>query len=245
MTHRLVTVPQALDPQSVGALLRSIEETLADASTRVLVLVGSKDTFCRGMAVEQLADSSDARGATTAGAIDDYVRCLMALRFAGRPTLAVVEGQALGGGVGLLCACDVVLAGEQASFGLPEVLFGLAPAMVLPLLMERVGRRTARVWALTGTVRNAEQARAAGLVDEVVASAELSTVTQRWARRLERGNPRQVATIKQLLSRMPALELKDAIRLGQETTLATVGDPEFLTLMARYQQDGILPWEQS
>src|SRR5438477_5999325 len=93
-----------------------------------------------------------------------------AQRSNGKVTLAVVDEQALGGGVGLAAVCDYVLATERATFGLPELLLGLVPATIFPILLERMPPQRARRLALLGHTQNAAQASASGLVDEVVAS---------------------------------------------------------------------------
>ena len=78
-----------------------------------------------------------------------------------------MEGAARGGGVGLAAACDVVVASEDSSFALPELLFGLLPAVALPFLLDRISIQAIRLWALTGHSRSAAEAMADGLVDQI------------------------------------------------------------------------------
>ncbi len=124
MELRTIEVPERLDARSLARL----EVALAADEGSVLMLRGSRAVFCRGMDLAAATDGAIERGARA------YASVLGALRSAPRPTVALVEGEALGGGVGLLAACDLVIASTSATFALPEALYGLVPAMVVPVL---------------------------------------------------------------------------------------------------------------
>ncbi|MBV9582408.1 MAG: enoyl-CoA hydratase/isomerase family protein, partial [Chloroflexi bacterium] len=114
-------VPEALDAGRLDALTRAVQEAMLDDGIRVIVLLGKTDgVFCLGMDFGMVAEGERAVGGATAMA-----RCLHTLRASPKPTVALVDGQALGGGLGLAAACDYVLATERATFGLPELLVGL------------------------------------------------------------------------------------------------------------------------
>ena len=242
MQERVIAVPATLDSRSVAELARAIELAMTDDTVSVVVLQGTQDAFCRGLDFDEIADVATADD-LRARATGDYCRCLMALRRSDRPVIAVVQGVATGGGLGLVAAADVVIASDRASFGLPEVLFGLAPAMVLPLLLERLSTKTARVWALTGATRNAEQARLDGLVDVVVSNHEIEAELKRWLKALRRGQRRGVKSIKHLSAVMPAMDPGAALELGRNATLASLNEPRVLEAIRRFKDDGVLPWE--
>jgi enoyl-CoA hydratase/carnithine racemase len=243
LKEHVVVVPGTLDSKSVDALASAIESAMRDDTVGAVVLRGTEDTFCRGIDLDEIAESIGGQRPIHEQSVVDYCRCLRALRFSDKPTLAVVKGAALGGGLGLVAASDVVIAGEDATFGLPEVLFGLAPAMVLPFLLERVSARTARIWAMTGIARGAVEAKAEGLVDVVVSSSDINSELKRWLKVLRRGLRRSVKTIKHLSAVFPALDKVAALELGQQSTLAALSDPLTISAIKNFKTDGILPWE--
>ena len=238
-----ITVPATLDSRSVGALASAIESGMRDDTIGAVVLQGSKDTFCNGLDLDEIASDAAEQTAFYEQSILDYCRCLRALRFSDKPTISIVEGAALGGGLGLVAATDVVIAGERATFGLPEVIFGLAPAMVLPFLLERVSARIARIWAMTGIARTATEAKQEGLVDVVVLSSDLVPELRRWLKTLRRGSRRGVKAIKHLSAVVPSLDRAAALELGQKSTLAALSDPRTIAAIRGFKTDGILPWE--
>src|SRR4051812_27966939 len=143
-----IRVPRALEPAGLVELGRALLAASRDDAIRVLLLEGAEGVFCRGL---DAAVALETRGvAEEARAAHAFASCLRALRFGGKPTIAAVDGEALGGGVGLVAACDLVLATERATFALPELLFGLLPATILPLLHERMPPQKARLLALRG-----------------------------------------------------------------------------------------------
>ncbi len=238
----MIDVPESLNGKSVHDLAQAIDAAMHDDAIGAVVLQGTRETFCRGLDFDEIADTGNAAGAPTQ-AIEDYCRCLRALRFSDKPTVALVQGVSLGGGVGLVAACDVVVATENATFALPEVLFGFAPAMVLPFLLERVPRRTARIWALTAATRTAKEAMNEGLVDALVEEAELASELRRWLKLLRRGHRRGVKAIKQLCSALPSSDQSAGLDMGHQSTLAALRDPEVLRAITRFKTEGILPWE--
>ncbi len=243
LKEHVVSVPMTLDSKSVDALACAIESAMVDNTVGAIVLQGSRNTFCNGLDLDEIANAEVEQSAFYKQSVLDYCRCLKALRFSDKPTLSIVEGTALGGGLGLVAACDVVIASEEATFGLPEVLFGLAPAMVLPFLLERVPNRTARIWAMSGNARSAAEAKSEGLVDVVVPSLELIPELRRWLRTLRRALRRGIKNIKHLSAVMPALDRAAALELGQQSTLAALSDPLTISAIRNFKIDGVLPWE--
>jgi len=223
-----IQVPPVLDSAAVHGLHAAIDA----AGQRVLLLEGAEGVFCRGMDLAGLADDADPAASARA-----FARCLEALRFSPCPTIALVDGAALGGGLGLAASCDVVLATPRATFGLPELLFGLLPAIVLPVVLERVSSQRLRLLALRGHAVTADQAHALGLVDEVIPPDGLAKASSRWARTLLRADPRAVALLKQ----DAAPNLTAGLERGASLTAERLHDAAVLAL-ARDFADGGAPW---
>src|SRR5262245_32348786 len=112
-----VPVPPTIDPQSAARFAQDFNPAAADPSP-VIVLVGTENVFCRGMQPSS-PDSAELRSH-----LQDFAECLLRMRFAKNPVVAVVNGVAIGGGLGLAATADMVIASDDSTFGLPEALFG-------------------------------------------------------------------------------------------------------------------------
>jgi len=151
--------PAVLDER----VLRDVAEKSTAPDTRVLVL-GGAGAFCEGLDLGAVADGSLT---DFAGAVRGLGRVLEILATAPVPVIAVVDGPALGGGLGLAAVADCVVATPRARFGLPELLFGLAPAVVFPFVARRIGYFRARQLALSAQSVDAEAGLRMGLVDRL------------------------------------------------------------------------------
>ncbi|MCH8830345.1 MAG: enoyl-CoA hydratase/isomerase family protein [Planctomycetes bacterium] len=156
-------------------LLRAAKSVRADESVRVATLEAEGPVFCAGMdlsEMEQRASEPNAAGewAKDARVYRDFLEAWFHLPI---PTVAVVQGAALAGGLGLILACDLVLAVENAFFSLPEPKRGITAAIVTPLLVYRVSAATAGVLLFSGEKLTAERALRCGLCHDVVAADQL------------------------------------------------------------------------
>jgi enoyl-CoA hydratase/carnithine racemase len=175
-----IAVPEWLDDAGV----RAMHAALGDVGGDAVVLRGEPERFCLGMNVEA-APPTGAQRAVFAQVIARLLACP-------RPTLAVVDGPALGGGLGLAAACDVVLASSRARFGLPEALHGLVPELIRPALEARLTPQRLRLLLFTCYSRSADEAQALGLVDRIVEPDELAAATRNTVRQLARARTESV-----------------------------------------------------
>jgi enoyl-CoA hydratase len=168
-------------------LLAELQAALAraddDASVRAICLTGAGEkAFCAGMDFAASAAAAQAGPVAAHEGRRAYAQLLGDLSRLGKPVVACVNGAALGGGLGLLAACDLALAADDARFGTPEVDVGLFPYMALAPLTRVIGQRTALELMMTGRKFDAAEARAIGLVNFVAPRVELQ---QRTAELLE------------------------------------------------------------
>lgn len=162
----------ALSVELVAGLRAALSRADGDNSVRAICLTGEGEhAFCSGMDLS-FAAAGDAHEARR-----DYAALLGDLARLGKPVLACVNGAVMGGGMGLLAACDLAVATEEARFGTPEVDLGLFPYMALAPLCRVLGRRCALELMLTGRRIDAQEARAIGLVNAVVPRAQLAERT--------------------------------------------------------------------
>ncbi|MEX5718942.1 enoyl-CoA hydratase-related protein [Geodermatophilus maliterrae] len=181
--------------RAMRARLRgALDAALSDDAVRVVALDHTGRVFCSGM------DLSEAAGA---GAGDQGVRELPELLeriwTAPKPVVATVRGPARAGGVGLLAACDVVVAGASATFAFSEVRLGIVPAVISAVVLPRVLPHVAHRLMLTGEVFDAAAAAAGGLVDLAVPDDEVDAAVEGQVRALAAGSPWALAETKRLL----------------------------------------------
>ncbi|WPP44198.1 gamma-carboxygeranoyl-CoA hydratase [Pseudomonas sp. AN-1] len=136
------------------------------------------------------------------------------------PTLAVVQGAAFGGAVGLAACCDIAIGAEDALFSLSEVRIGLAPAVISPFVVKAIGERAARRYALSAERFNGPRARELGLLAECYPAAELDAALERWIADLQLNSPQAMKATKDLLGEVGSAELSPALRRHTESAIA-------------------------
>jgi polyketide biosynthesis enoyl-CoA hydratase PksH len=151
-----------LRPEIIQALHEAVDAAERDPSCRALVIESSGAQFCLGL---DLAYARLAEEWHEGGAQDQYWRLINRLRTAPVVTVAVVDGPAVGGGVGLACACDFVVVGSAATFRLTEVLLGLLPGMIMPGIARRIGEQRVFRMAMLTELLDADEAIRIGLAD--------------------------------------------------------------------------------
>lgn len=218
----------------VAELGQVVAQCEAPDGPSVLVLSGSAEVFCAG-------GDFQATAATDAPEDPEPLYDLW-LRLADGPfiSLAVARGRVNAGGVGLVAACDIVLADGTASFALSEMLFGLFPACVLPFLIRRVGAQRAHYLTLTTQPVGAAQALAWGLVDAVEDPVE--ALLRRHLVRLRRLGKPAIGRYKRHRAEAagPLAEAKPAALAANR---ALFGDPQIRENIRRYVTEMKFPWE--
>ncbi len=227
---------------SIG--LAELDRLLDDAENsrrcRVLVIESVPGMFCRGMDLEFLVAHA---GEDQSERITAYARCMERLRSSDKAVVCLVDGDAMGGGVGLAAAADVILATSRAVFALPECVLGLIPAMVMPLLCERIPVQKARWMALSSRSVKADEALAIGLIDELVEGPlELEQALRNVLKRLLRASPRAVARLKRYSSEIATLSRADALQAGAERTANDLLELETIAAIRGFIAGESPPW---
>ena len=189
----------ALDAELIRALHAALLRLGADPACRVLVLAAAGTAFCAGADLEAMRELGRGDPAANRDDAAALAKLLLALHECPKPTIALVQGPAFGGGVGVTAACDVALAGTEAGFRLPEVQLGVVPAVISPYVVAAIGtRQSSRYW-LTGELLDAVRAAELGLVHEVVPTADLERRGLELAAQIALGGPEALAACKGLL----------------------------------------------
>jgi len=194
----------AFDDVLIEALLNELRRLEADSAVRVVILTGAGKSFSAGADLNWMQRMA---GYSYQQNLDDALglaELLLTLDRLAKPTIALVQGAAFGGGVGLVAACDIALAAEQASFCLSEVKLGLIPAVISPYVVRALGGRASRRYMLTAERFSAAEALRCGLVHEVVPAEELAWRGRQLAETLLGNAPGALAAVKQLLRKVEA-----------------------------------------
>ena len=211
--------------QAVGEIASSFE-TDPEQAPRALVLTGEGTAFCAGADMNWMRRSarfSREENEADAGRFASMLRALDELPV---PTVARVNGVCLGGGMGLISCCDIVVAADAADFGFTEVRLGIAPAVISTFVLPKIGASGARRYFLTGEIFKAAEAKAIGLVHEVVPGEALDGAVARVSDAISGNGPRAVAAAKRLIREGLALRRDDAIANAVHTIAALRASPE-------------------
>jgi methylglutaconyl-CoA hydratase len=165
----------------------------------VIVLRSSGDIFCAGAHLGEMKASGEADLEQNLAASLEMGAMFRAVRNCPAPVVARVQGPAYGGGVGLVAACDVVVAGMDAKFAFSEVRLGLVPGVISPLVVGRIGAAAARRLFLTGETVEIDEALRLGLVDRIAASGRLDAEVETVAREILKGGPAALGRVKSLV----------------------------------------------
>jgi enoyl-CoA hydratase/carnithine racemase len=177
-----------ISPTMCNELIWALDDARDSDAVRVVVLTGAGDAFSSGGDLGSFRQSSpgeppplEMRG--------DFVDLILRFTKLGKPTIARVNGLAMGGAVGLICACDFAVGCESAMIGTPEIKRGLFPMMIMALMMRVMPRRKLMEMILLGDRLKAQKALEWGLLSHVVADQELDATVHSIARRLASQSP--------------------------------------------------------
>jgi len=193
---------------------------------RVVVVTGNGKSFCAGADLNWMRETLSYTYDECLADSMQVSHCMYLLYSLPKPTIGKINGAAFGGGMGLVSACDIVIAQENATFSLSEVKLGLVPACISPYVIKKAGEGACRELFLSGERFSAEKAYKYNLVNEVVPLEQLdAAVTQRIAPFLKNG-PEAMAVCKKLLEHVVEMDLEKAkaytadvlskIRIGEE-----------------------------
>jgi methylglutaconyl-CoA hydratase len=224
----------ALSNALIEALHAALEGADLDPDVRVVRVTGAGKDFCAGADLEELLASADASSEANEAAALRLGALFGRMRALPKPVVAVVRGRALAGGAGLMTACDIVLAGEGAQVGYPEVARGFVPAMVMTMLRRLAGEKTALDLVLTGRLLRAEEARSAGLVSRVVPDDALEREAGELARSLAATPASALALTKQLFHQLDDLSFDQGIALGARVNAVARQTPDFRDAIGRF-----------
>jgi enoyl-CoA hydratase len=199
-----------IGPLTCGELVHAFDALRGSSAVRVVVLTGAGTVFSAGGDLSAMQ--------TPAPTGDDAIRpaslveLFSAMHELAKPIIARVQGPALAGGLGLMVACDLVIASTSATFGTTEIGVGLWPMMITAEIVRSVGRKKTLEMMLTGRRLDAAEALACGLITRVVADAELDAEVDKLAGELAGRSPAAIALGLRAFYRSQDMEFEPALR---------------------------------
>ena len=195
----------SLDADTARAIRDAVEGFAADAAVRVMVVAGEGSAFSAGGDFNWVLGWPELDAITRHAFADALMQAVQAIYDFPKPSIARVHGAAVGGGVGLMLACDFAVASTSARFGLTSVRNGLLAGIAIPVLIEAVGPRMARQLLMHGGTFDAVTAQRIGLVDQVVEADGLDTTVAALAQELKLGAPSVQTLIKKLVTQIDSM----------------------------------------
>jgi methylglutaconyl-CoA hydratase len=204
-------VRNALNDEVMRRIADALDRVADDAAVRALVITGEGKAFSAGADLEFMRRIAQAGPAANKADAMEMGGLFHRVAECTKPVVARVNGPAIGGGVGLLAACDIVVAAEDAFFQFSEVRLGLVPAVISPFCVRRMGAAVARRLFLTGERFDAREAMRYGLVDVVCPADELDATVATVTEQLEQGAPGALAEAKKLIDAVSNLPPRDVL----------------------------------
>lgn len=192
-------VHNALDESMVTALVDILHSIDRDTNIRLLVLKSTSKNFCAGVDLNWMKRSASNTRTENRNDALKLLELIKSLHSLSKPTLALVNGAAYGGGAGLVACCDIAIAASNARFGFSEVRLGLIPSIISPFVIRKIGDPAARRYFLTGENFSAEEARRIGLVQEISEADQLESKANDIFQAIKAGGPEAQSRTKKLL----------------------------------------------
>lgn len=200
----------ALSPELLGGLIAAFERARDEEAVRCVVLASSHEkTFSSGANLGGFG--ADAALVHKHFGSERFVSVFKLIGELGKPTVCAVRGHVLAGALGIALACDLIVASEEATFGTPEINVGAFPFMIMALIYRNVPRKKANELLLLGERWSAQEALSAGIVNRVVADAELDGLVAEWAGKLASKSPVIMRLGKDAMRRQLDMPLDDAL----------------------------------
>ncbi len=200
-----------IGPLTAGELLHAFGRARDDDDIRVIVLTGAGKAFSAGGDLSMMAGGQGGAGESVAEPTS-LVELLIGMHALGTPIIAMVNGHALAGGLGLMVACDLVVASDKATFGTTEIRVGLWPMMITAEITRNIGRKKTLELMLTGKRLSADEAAAIGLINKVVPHDSLETETMALANEIASKSPATIRLGLQAFYASQDMELEPALR---------------------------------
>ncbi len=199
----------ALTIDLMNALSAAIEETQSLSEQRAIILKGAETVFCAGLDLSEAVDLSleEPSSLGLGKLLKTIYECPLV-------TIAAVHGAALGGGAGIVCACDLAIAEPNTLFGFPETRRGLVPAQIMPFVIRMLPRRLLHELILLGDSIDSRRAYEIGLINKVTQPSSCLQEALKYVESLVKGAPRAASRVKKFIRQIDSVNMNESLKLG-------------------------------
>lgn len=204
----------AMNRGMIKEIIHTLQTAAQHEEVKILLIQGNGDHFCAGADINDMgmmATATNDENYTDAQRIADMMYSIYSFP---KPTIVLAQGATMGGGLGLLAACDIAIAASNASFGFTEVKIGLAPSTISPYVIDAIGERMACYYFLTGEKFDANEAHRIGLIQRI-AENSLQATGDKLIAQLSENGPAAMSAVKRLIQYVT--KEKITMSLGQKT----------------------------
>jgi enoyl-CoA hydratase len=228
----------ALSPEMLGELRETLGRAEADASATALLLIGAGDkAFCAGADLAKGMAGSDGGFLAMHEGRGEIAALFRQLQDLKKPVIGAANGAALAGGLGVIMACDLIVAAERATFGLPEVKRGLMPYMVMAVLIRQIGRKRALELVLTGEPISSARAEQIGLINQVLPNDDFQKHALAYAAKVAGFSPAILRLGKRAFYTQADLAFAPALEyLHSQLTLNTMSEDTMEGIQAFFEK---------
>lgn len=211
-------VRNAFNDELIDELTQAFEKIALDESIRAVVLRGSGPTFCAGGDLAWMQKSASLTGKQNLAETRKLTKMFATMNACPKPLIGLVQGAAIGGGVGLVSVCDYVVCSHETVFSLSEVRLGIIPACIGPFVIAKVGETHARAYFISAERFSAERALQIGLVHEAVGTTEdLNRARDRISKNLLQCGPQAMTAAKKLIREVRSRTLEQSYEYVSQT----------------------------
>ena len=211
-------VHNAFNAEMISELTGAFEALDKNPESKIIILRSLGSSFSAGADINWMKDMIEATQAENQEDSLKLARLMRAINFNSKPTIARVQGLALGGGVGLIACCDIAIANSEAKFGLTEVKLGLVPAVISPYVIDAIGTRHSRRFFQTAEIFSAPKAKDMGLISETGTLEEIDELIAKQIKFLQStgNNAKQIS--KKLVQSVVGRTIPQQKKLDDYTT---------------------------
>lgn len=210
----------AFNALMISELLQALDTVAADSAVRFLLLRGRGKHFSAGADLQWMRDCAALDYDANLNDARELAQLMTSLARLKVPTLAVVQGAAFGGALGLISCCDMAIGTDDSLYCLSEVRIGLLPAVISPWVTQAIGARAMRRYALTAERFDGHRARELGLLSECCPASQLQATLDEWVARLLQNGPGAMVATKALLQEVGLGEMTTSLRRYTEAAIA-------------------------
>lgn len=226
VTFNRPEVHNAFNDIMLKELLDLFDKISKEKALRVVVVTGEGKSFCAGADLNWMKCVKDYTYEENLKESLELAECMYRIYSCPKPTIARVNGAAIGGGTGFVAVCDFAVASETAKFSFSEVKIGVVPACISPYVVKKVGEGRCREFFLTGERLSAERVRDAGLVNKVVPPKELDKTIDSYIKQLLSSGPEALKMCKDLLEKVSEVSLEEVKKYTAEVIASLRMSPE-------------------